>query len=246
MPTVENGRTPAERPGHHRALLVLAVAAGVALVVLAAAVAASYEVVRKGQLFSYSQGKIYEIRVLDLVDVYVEPEVTALDPLLDLFNASLLLLVTGMALFGFALLRSLGGAGAGRVRTFLLITALGTGYLAADELLGIHESLGHNMRFLADIPGNEQPDGAIVVAYLALVCVYLYAFRDLLLSSPRAKRLFALGAALAVAAVAMDVVDGPLEEVGESLAALIFLTGFFVLNAELIAEVVRAREPSTV
>jgi hypothetical protein len=245
MPAVKTGHVRAERPGHQRARRVLALAAGLALLALAVAVAASQEVVRKGELFSYSDGRIYEVRVLDLVNVYVEPEVTSLDPLLDLFNASLLLLVTGMALFGYALLRSLARPGDGRVRTFLLLTALGTGYLAADELLGIHESIGHNMRFLADIPGNEQPDGAIVVVYLVLVCVYLYAFRDLLLSSRGAKRLFGLGAAVAVLAVAIDVVDGPLEEVVESLAALSFLAGFFVLNAELIAEVVGAREPST-
>jgi hypothetical protein len=244
MPAANIRHAPAGRRGHQQALRALAIVAGLVLAVLVVAAAASHEVVRKGELFSYSEGRIYEIRVLDLVNLYVEPEVTSLDPLLDLFNASLLLLVTGMALFGYVLLRTLGTHGDERVRTFLLLSALGAGYLAADELLGIHESIGHNLRFLADIPGNEQPDGAVVVAYLILLAVFLHAFRDLLFSSRRAKRLFALGVALTLLAVAIDVANGPAEEAVESLAALAFLTGFFILNAELVAAAAGGREVS--
>ena len=212
-------------------LLLLAAAGAIGVMGLAYRVATTLEVVRKGELFSYTDGTIYEVRLLDKVTVYVEPSVRPSD---DLLNAYLLASLSSIALFALLLVHGRKVTTGLRVRAFFLLTALGAGYLAADELFGFHESIGHNMRFLADLPGSEQPDGAILVAYLIPVGAYLFVFRNLFLASRTGLRLILFGLAFGVLASGLDFLGGSGEELAEVMTSASVLAAFVVVTAEQV------------
>lgn len=216
-------------------LALLAGLAGLALVGVAAEILGSAEILREGRLSPYSSAYLLEVRFLDSVDIWISEEISlSVDVVLDALHSFALVCVAGIALLSLTLLRRL-AAGARRMGTFFGIAAVGAVYLAVDEMFAIHESIGYNMRFLADLPGITQPDGAIVAAYLVLIGVYLYVFRDLLLSSRRAKQWFLIGVGLGVSAMAIDLMALPFEEFVEIAGTLSFLAGFLVLSADLMA-----------
>lgn len=109
--------------------------------------------------------------------------------------------------------------------------------LALDELAGLHETLGYNLPFLADIPGIERPDDAIILAYSAPGVVFLVLFRDVLFRDRRTGALLLLGIGLFGAAAVLDALGGIAEELLESLAALALLAGFLVLAVVRVHEV---------
>ena len=236
----------AERPriarrGLARLALLLV---GVGLMILALEILTASEIVREGRLFSYTTASVSEVRVLDSVNIYFEEEVPlSFNAVLDAFNSFIFVCVAGIALLAFALLRLL-AAGTRRMRTFFGLAALGAGFLAFDELFAIHESIGHNMQFLADLPGITQPDGAVVAGYVLAVGVYLFAFRDLLLSSRRAKQWFFIGLGLAASAVAVDLLALPFEEFVEIAGTLAFLAGYLALSADLVAGALGRETPT--
>ncbi len=196
-------------------------------------VASSYEVVDKGRLFDYTTGTIYKIQLVDGVNVYAEKEI---DPSLDIFNSLLLFFVASVSAFAALLLRRLGSAI--RLQVFFGLAALGAGYLGADELFAIHESIGHNLRFLADLPGVRQPDGPVQAFYAIPALIFLYVFRDLLLASGPARRAFVLGTVLLVVAYmgdGRDFLSSRAEDTLELLASMSYVAAFLLLALHHVA-----------
>ena len=96
-----------------------------------------------------------------------------------------------MALMTALLLGAVGSRA--RLRRFFGFAAGGLAFLAADELFAIHETVGHNLRFLADLPGVERPDDVVFLSYGLAVLVFAWLFRDILLQNVAAVRLFGVG-----------------------------------------------------
>lgn len=218
------------RPGATPFLVAAIVLAGA--LALAFVVARNADVVAEGALLEYTDATIKEVRLFDRYTFYVEAEVRS-DK--DAAVSALLLAVAAMSLLVTAFFSS--GAVRARPidRRFHAATLVGAGYLAADEFLGIHETLGHNLRFLADLPGVQRPDDAIVALYAVAFLVYLVAFRSAILASRRALALFVCGFLIFAAAAALDVLDVGVDEYIEPLAALAFFAGLVVLSVEHLA-----------
>lgn len=120
-----------------------------------------------------------------------------------------------------------------RVQAFFLVVWLGTGFLAADELLGGHESLGHNLRFLAELPGVHRPDDAIVALYVPAAVAFIVVFRRIILASKGARIGFGVAVALLVLAAVADVLGvGQTEELLEALASMSLLAAFMLLTID--------------
>jgi NADH:ubiquinone oxidoreductase subunit 6 (subunit J) len=128
---------------------VAVLALGLVLVIAAAAfLIKDAEVVRKGQLLSYTEGTIYRIRVAGMT-FRVEPD---MEPESDLLNAYLLTGVGFIAFtFSLVLVRMRRSIPA-RAIWFFGVVAAGATYLAADEALGGHESIGHNAQVRRQAP----------------------------------------------------------------------------------------------
>ncbi|HEX2071139.1 MAG TPA: hypothetical protein VHF90_05775 [Thermoleophilaceae bacterium] len=213
--------------GRRRPLLI---AAGVLLVVagLLFAIAPSlYEVVDEGRdLRPYEAGEVYKIRIADTVTVYAAEESR---PETDRISGAALVALATAAFMAYLLL---GAAGAARrLRLFYGLAAAGLAFLALDESFGLHETIGHNLIFLADVPGVERPDDLIIVLYLIPALAFLAYFRDVFMDSRWAVRLFAAGVVTFVLAGLSDVGDLPTDEPLEMLSATCILGGFAVLIA---------------
>ena len=124
---------------------------------------------------SYPAGEVKEVRVLDAVDVYVDGEPR---PGFSVFGGMALLMLATAGLMTLVALRF---AGARRhLRLFWGIAAAGLAVAGTDELLAIHESVGHNLRFLADLPGVKRPDDVLLALYLPAALAFGWWFRDVL------------------------------------------------------------------
>lgn len=189
------------------AFIVIAVAA------LAALVAANFEVVAKGQLLPYTKGRIYELRFFDAFNIYVEPEHK---PTRDALTAYFL---TGISFMSLAFALLLHRFDAVRPRNMFAVLFAGASFLAADEYLGLHESLGHNMQFLRALPGVTRPDDLIVASYLLPAALFGLVFLRELSRSRRG--LWFVGAAfgLVLIGVVADMFSLPGEEAFELLGA---------------------------
>jgi len=220
------------KPRRRRLLLLLLVAAVLVLVLIALAYAAarSAEVVAKGQLFPYSGATVYKIRFFDRWMVYIEGE--EVRPSLDVFNTYVFVVISTVALSALALLRWLGILPSRRTTAFLGLMGLGALYLGIDELHGVHETIGHNLQFLSKIPGNRQPDGAVVVAYLIPVGAYLLFFRHRFLSSRVAVRLIGFAILMVLVSVLADFIGVRADEIAEILGAASLGGAFVVVVAK--------------
>ena len=127
-----------------RGLILIALPV-LALLVFAALASQNYEVVSKTRL--YDSDTLYEIRLFDAFNVKAKPDVK---PSPDVLN-SLLLVVAATLSLGTAILLGLVSS-APRPRRFFGIVSAGAAFLAADELMGGHETIGQNLGFLADLP----------------------------------------------------------------------------------------------
>ena len=149
---------------------------------------AGYEV-QGDAVMPYESGEVKEVRFFDSVTLYVDGETR---PYIgDLIGMALLILATAACMTAIVLHMS---GRRGRLVTVYALVGAGLGFAAVDELLAIHETLGHNLRFLADIPGVTRPDDVIVALYIPIALVFIYHFRDVILSNRRAA--LALGGAL--------------------------------------------------
>ena len=113
-----------------------------------------------------------------------------------------------------------------RVFGFLALLAVGMGFLALDEQLGVHETIGSNLDFLVDIPGVGSPEDVIFALYAVPVTAFLVRYRALLLASPRGLFLAFVGILLFAAAAGLELASVPrVEQWIEPSASLALVAG---------------------
>ena len=99
-------------------------------------------------------------------------------------------------------------------------------FLAADDLLSAHETIGHNLPVLARLPLVDHPDDVVIATYGLVVAAFAWHHRVLLEGADR--RPWVVAGACAAMALLHDVSPlhlGPLEEGLEVLAAIALGTG---------------------
>lgn len=186
----------------------------------------------------YPAGEVKELRVLGAFDVYVdgEPKLGA-----SIFGAIALFMLATAGFVTFAALRFADAPR--RLRRFWLLVAAGLAFAAADELLAIHESVGHNLPFLADLPGVKRPDDVLLLLYLPAALLFVWTFRDVI----RAHRLTSacMIAALGCFALsaASDLVSLHIEEWFELTAGLFIAAGLIALMHRHLAQYLGTRVP---
>jgi hypothetical protein len=192
-----------------------------------------YEVEAKGKgppLVPYEgSGLVYKVRVLDLFSIRADEESR---PQSDKLSSIGLVAAASMCLMTLLLLNA--ARGDRRLRRFYAYATAGLAYLAADEIFAIHETVGHNLRFLADLPGVERPDDVIFLSYGLPLAIFAWVFRDVLLADRRAARLFAVGTVLFAIAVAGDIVGVSIDELAEPLAAICLVAGLILITASAL------------
>jgi len=173
----------------------------------------------------YPAGEVKEMRVLGLsLKVDGEPK-----PGASVLGAIALFMLATACFMTFAALRL---AGAQRRLVWLwLIASAGLAVAATDELLAVHETIGHNLPFLADVPGVKRPDDLVLLLYLPGVLAFAWWFRDVL----RAHRmtLWFMTAAISCFALsaASDLLSLRQEEWFELMAGLFIAAGLVALMA---------------
>lgn len=185
-----------------------------------------------GSLFStrgpvevpYPAGEVEELRVLGAVDVYVDAEPK---PGASVFGAIALLMLATASLVTCMALRFAGTRR--QLQRFWLIGAAGLTIAAADELLAIHESIGHNLRFLADLPGVKRPDDALLLLYLPGALAFVWWFRDILREHRLTFGCMTAATAAFALAVAADLASLRAEEWFELVAGLFVAAGLVAL-----------------
>jgi hypothetical protein len=213
-----------------RGLVALSILALVlaALVVLAPSL---YEVQDRGRdILPYEDtGSVYEIQLLDTFTVYADGESR---PIPDKLTGAALVAAATMTLMA-ALLLQAAGAGV-RKRRFFALATLGLALLAADEMFALHETIGYNLGFLADLPGVQRPDDVLFLLEGLCVLGFAWAFRDVLLARRRATQLFVLGGAFFGVAAMGDLASLSVEEPAEVVAGGCLLAGLVVLTAAVL------------
>lgn len=211
----------------------------VALAVAAYVVSKNYEVVREGRLMPWP-GHVAEIRFFGEFTLFVNQERTR--PL-DVMDAALLAMLAGTLLFALTLLRR-AGAGSGRERAFLGVALVGALWLAADESLVLHETIGSNLRFLADLPGVHRPDDVVFASYAVPAAAFAIVFRRIVLASRTATILFGAAAGLFVVAGLFDIAGIGADELVEPLSSACLLAGFTVLALGILRDADAVRAPA--
>jgi hypothetical protein len=213
-----------------RRLIAASVVVLVFLAVLAETAPSLYDVQSKGRgppLVPYEDsGLVYKIRVLDVFDAYADDESR---PTPDKLSSIGLVAVASMSLMTLLLLNA--AAAAPRVRRFYAFATAGLALVAADELFALHETLGHNLRFLADLPGVERPDDVVFLSYSIPLAVFAWAFRDVLFAERTAVGLFAVGTVLYGIAVVGDIAGVSIDEPAEVVASGCLAGGLVVITA---------------
>jgi hypothetical protein len=218
-----------------RRLIAASVVAVIALLVVLASLSSSlYDVRAKGKgppIVPYEgTGVVYKVKVLDTFTIYADEESR---PVLDKFSSIGLIGATTMLLMTLLLLNAAGADR--RLRRFYAFATAGLAYLAADELFAFHETIGHNLQFLADLPGVERPDDVIFFSYVIPLAIFAWTFREVLFSERRAVQLFAVGAGLYAISVVADLAGVGIDEPSEVLASCCLAGGLVVLTAAVLA-----------
>ncbi|MEA2361941.1 MAG: hypothetical protein QOD71_1086 [Thermoleophilaceae bacterium] len=224
------------RSGHGRRHLAIAsVLVAIALAALVSLAPSLYEIEAKGKgppIVPYEgAGLVYKVRVLDLFTLRADAESR---PSPDKLSSTGLVAAASMALMTLLLLRAVGGDP--RRRRFYALGAAGLAYLAADELFAFHETIGHNLQFLADLPGVERPDDVVFLSYAVPLAIFAWAFRDILLANRRAVQLFAVGTCFFIVAAAADLAGVSIDEPAEVVAAICLLTGLVLITADILRQ----------
>jgi hypothetical protein len=155
---------------------------------------------------------------------------------------SYLLFATASATF-LASLLAVVTPGTSRARWLFLLASLGTGYLAVDEALEVHETIGANLLFLDEVPGIRRPDDLLFALYAVPVGAFVVTFRRELVASLPALALLAGALVGFVLAAIADLRDLGLENEVEAAGALLLLAGFITLAVDLVG-LGRARPPA--
>jgi hypothetical protein len=211
---------------------LIAIAAVVAAAGVAVLLAPSlYEVVEKGDdVRPYDSGVIYKIRVADSVTFYAAEES---QPDMDAISGSVLVALTVASLITLLVLRAAGKDL--RLRRFYALASLGFALLAVDEFFAIHETIGHNLLPLTDLPGIERPDDAVFTLLLIPAIIFVYAYRDILFGTRRQLWLFAGAFAAFALAAGSDIVGVAADEPLEVVSGACILGGFASLIAGHLA-----------
>lgn len=191
-----------------------------------------YEVTDRGRgpgIVPYDSGLIYKLRLFDSLTLYAPEEAK---PQPDKLTSLGLAAATTMMLMAFVLLTA--ARGDARMRTFFAWATAGLALLTLDETFALHELLGHNLHFLADVPGVERPDDLIFALYPIAVVVFAWHFRDVLLAHSTAARLFAIGGLFFLIAIAGDLAGSHVDEVAEAIAGLCLVAGLVLITADAL------------
>jgi hypothetical protein len=219
------------RYGVIAAALVVVAVAGVAAV---AGPRSMYDVQAEGRHIVPGEeggGKVYRVQVLDTATIYADSESR---PNSSVFSGSALVALATASLMALLLL-SWARANR-RVLTFLKVTAAGAAFLAADDLLGIHETIGHTLYGLNRLPGVDRGDDVVKALYMIPALAYVVYFRDLLLVSERCRRLFAAGLVLFGVTVVADLAGSGAETPAKLLGVSCLLAGFILVLAHHLRE----------
>jgi hypothetical protein len=235
----QSGSNAAGELAKQRFLIFVLGGTAVAIVVLFILLQ-NYELIRTTPIPN-SNVVVYKVRLFDSFDVQLKNEVK---PTPDVFNSAILLSISSMALLALLFLERAAADVSRSLRWFFVSVWLGFAFLAGDELLAFHETIGQNLGFLADLPGVEEADDVVFAAYLIPVLVFLIAFRRILFSSPAATRFFALGVIFFVTGAAADLIHiGEAEDFIEILGSAWFFAGFVIVMIDRMLDGLRA--PST-
>ena len=218
--------------GVHFGRLVPLVAV-VAIAGLLIAAFATAEVLARGELLSYTPMTVERWRVLGGVELWVAREPFSR---LDLLNGGILAAGCIVALLTAARLRGISTAGRGeplgRPVVFFLLLGAGLAFLALDELFALHETIGYNLDFLADLPGVKSPEDVVFAAYALPALAFFLYYRDMFAASRWGFLLVALGVGLFGVAAALDVADALLDEQWvEPPGSLLLVAGFAFVAA---------------
>ena len=213
-----------------RALIAIAAVVAVAAVVMLVA-PSLYEVVEKGDdVRPYDSGVVYKIRVADSVTVYAAEESR---PNMDSISGSVLVALAVASLITSLVLRAAGKDL--RLRHFYALASLGFALLAVDEFFAVHETIGHNLPVLTDLPGIERPDDALFSLLLIPALIFVYGYRDILFGTRRQQWLFAGAFAAFALAAGSDIVGVSADEPLEVISGAFILGGFASLIAGHLA-----------
>lgn len=211
--------------------------AGVGLLALAYLARAAVEIV--GPVApAIPQGPV-DIRIADRFTIPVEGEFQRMS--VDLVTTVVLLAIAAVGLTTLLALRRAVDLPPRRLERFLLLSAAGATALGLDELLGLHETVGHNLPFLAGLPGIDHPDDVVFALFPLAGLAFVVTYRRVLMASRAALRLFAAALVLAVLASAVDLLNpNGYEEPLELIAVVLILAGFVTLAVEQAAAAIRA------
>lgn len=200
---------------------LLSAVAVLALLLVAAIVSA--DVVERGKLLEWAGDDVKRVRVLGGPELYVSSETDR--PPNDVLTTILFALIATVgACAAFVLHR----VGRPRATWCFGLLAAGAAWLALDELLAAHETIGHNLPFLRALPGVDRPDDVVLAFYAVPAAAFAWSFRRELTADRRALALIALGVVASAGAVGLDVLGagGDYEDVAEVGATGLLLLGF--------------------
>jgi hypothetical protein len=218
-----------------RAALGVAGLIGLLVAVVAARTLQTAEVVAKGKLVPSGGEGVRRVRVWDALEFYISSETARPDS--DLLT--IVALAMAAAVLGFSALLLIRAGRRDRTTVCFILAALGASWLAFDEMLAIHESVGHNLQFLRGLTGVERPDDLVFAAYLLPAAAFFWIFRSVLLSVPVARALFVAGGSCVVLASLSDLSGFRGEEAFEFLGAASLGCGFVWLAAVTVGSAVR-------
>lgn len=198
----------------------LLAALGAAVIALVA-VAQTAPVVERGTLLPFfDDGYVVDRVELLGFEVVVDRSLG----ITDLATSTTLLLISAVLLVGARLAQRTPDAGP------LLAAGLGALYLAADDVLAAHETIGHNLGALAALPVIDHPDDVLLGLYGLVILAFGWRHRALLAGAPAKPWLVAV--ALGGLAVGHDVLPlhlSALEEVLEVGCGAALLTATVML-----------------
>lgn len=226
--TATGNSTKANQVNRTRIFILLGVVVIlVALAILAGIYLSDYEVLKKGKLLPYTDGIIYKVRFHDTFTLFLEPEELSFSDLLNIF----VMTGIGFTAFTFSIVIDSLATDTNQERFwFFILMFVGMSFLTADEALGLHESLGHNLQFLGRLPFIKHPDDAIILSYGIPAAAFLLLFRKFILAERRALLLFGLGFFVFLVSGLSDALAIPFEELLEPLASVFIYSGVFSLG----------------
>lgn len=205
-------------PGsHRRGRRILGAAVALCFLVFAALVRLAPEVERGSLLPWFADYPVSRVRLAGF-ELYADTSSGIADLLTVVALAAT---ACGLAVVAGRLWRR----GLPEARTFATAAA-GAAFLAVDDLLAAHESVGHNLGVLARLPGIDHPDDVIVGLYAVAVGVFAWRHRDLASGTPLWP--WIVGAIASTFAVVHDLLPvhaGGVEEVAEVVAGVALLAG---------------------